>query len=208
MPHSLPNMRLAAIALATLPIQGAWAQSSLTLYGRMNVALESSSLSGAKVDRSVRRQSNNRSVLGFRGDEDLGDGYRALFQIEGALSLDTGAATSLANRDTRVGLVAPWGTVFMGHWVLPYLLATSSYDPYYPTTAGYMSLLGNGSASSTNNVTDRSSFDRRQQNSLHFWTPGWKGLTGRVAYAFNEGEVGLSAIGINRPPEDRHIPAS
>lgn len=178
------------VLAAALPVGAAWAQSSVTIYGRLNVALESVGSSHSTVDRSVKRESNNRSVLGFRGEEDLGDGYVALFQIEGALSLDTGVATSFANRDTRVGLAAPWGTVFMGHWSLPYLTATSGFDPYYPTTAGYMSLMANGSAATTNNITDRASFDRRQQNTVHYWTPTWNGLTGRVAYAFNEGEKG------------------
>lgn len=176
--------------LALCAIAPAASAQFLVIYGRLNVAVEAVGASHAAVDRSARRESNNRSVLGFRGEEDLGDGYKALFQIEGALSLDTGVGPSIANRDTRVGLAAPWGTVFAGHWTTPYLLATNSYDPYYPTTAGYMALMGNGSASSTNHVTDRASFDRRQQNSLHYWTPTWQGFTGRVAYAFNEGEIG------------------
>lgn len=190
MPQNFRNFRIPAFALFAVSMSNVSAQSNLTLYGRLNVALESISVGGRPSSRSIQRESNNRSVLGFRGDESLGRGYRAIFQIEGALSIDTGAATSFTNRDTRVGLVAPWGTLFMGHWVLPYLFATSNYDPYYPTTAGYMSLMGNGSASSTNHLIDRSSFDRRQQNSVHFWTPVWRGVTGRLAYAFNDGEMG------------------
>lgn len=185
-----PLPRLLALSAALLPLSAAWAQSTVTVYGRLNVALESVGSSGAPVSRSVKRESNNRSVLGFRGTEDLGGGYQALFQLEGALSLDTGAATSFANRDTRVGLSTPWGLLFLGHWTTPYLLATSGFDPYYPTTAGYMSLMANGSASTANNVGDRASFDRRQQNIVQYWTPSWQGLSGRVAYAFNEGEVG------------------
>jgi len=178
------------IAAAMLQVPAAWAQSRVMIYGRLNVSLESVGSSGAPISRSVKRESNNRSVLGFRGEEDLGDGYQAVFQLEGALSVDTGAATSFANRDTRVGLSAPWGLVFLSHWTTPYLLSTSGFDPYYPTTAGYMSLISNGSASTTNNITDRASFDRRQQNVIQYWTPSWNGVTGRVACAFNEGEVG------------------
>jgi len=187
---SIRNALLIATALAPLHAALAEADSQVTLYGRLNVALEAVGSSGAPVNRDVKRESNNRSVLGFRGIENLGDGYQALFQIEGALSVDTGAATSFANRDTRVGLSTPWGLVFLGHWSTPYLLATSGFDPFYPTTAGYMSLMANGSAATANNISDRSSFDRRQQNSVHYWTPSWQGFSGRAAYAFNEGEVG------------------
>lgn len=166
------------------------AAQTVTLYGRLNVALESAGASGPAPAGLIRRESNNRSVFGMRGEEDLGGGMRALFQIEGTLSPDTGAATSWANRDTRVGLSTPWGLLFAGHWVLPYLQATSGLDPYYPTTGGYTSLMGNGSAASANHTNDRASFDRRQQNSLHFWTPAWHGMVVRAAYAFNEGERG------------------
>jgi predicted porin len=158
------------------------AQDNVQVYGRLNVALE-------HVDNgrsfSQTRETNNRSVLGFRGSEDLGGGLKAIFQVEGTISPDTGAG-SLAARDTRVGLAGPFGTVFLGHWTTAYNNATSSLDPFYPTTAGYMSVMGNGSAADSDNVADTSSFDRRQSNTIHWWSPDWHGLTLRVTHAMNE----------------------
>jgi predicted porin len=176
-----------------LTATAAHAQSTVTVYGRLNVSLEHADASRSPRDRSVNRESNNRSVIGFRGVEDLGDGVQALFQIEGSLAVDTGAGPSLANRDTRVGLQTPYGLLFAGHWGTPYLLSTSTLDPWYPTTAGYMALMANGSAPTTNHLGNTASFDRRQQNIVQYWTPAWRGLpglTGRIAYAFNDGEVG------------------
>ena len=49
-----------------------------------------------------------------------------------------------------------------------------------------MSIMGNGSASTSNNVTDRTSFDRRQQNSVHWWSPDWHGVSLRLAQGLNE----------------------
>lgn len=190
MPLRHPAWPLLALGASLLLPCGAQAQSSVTVYGRLNVAVESVGSSGAPVSRSVVRETNNRSVLGFRGEEDLGDGLRALFQIEGSLAVDTGGGNSFANRDTRIGLNTPWGLLFLGHWGTPYLLSTSGLDPYYPTTAGYMSLMGNGSGPTVTNTSNRSSFDRRQQNIAQYWTPTWQGFSGRVAYAFNEGELG------------------
>lgn len=183
----LPSLVHAGLALIAA---GAQAQSGVTIYGRLNVSLEHADAARAPRDRAVNRESNNRSVIGFRGAEDLGDGYQAVFQIEGSLALDTGAGTSLANRDTRVGLQTPYGLVFAGHWGTPYLLATSTLDPWYPTTAGYMALMANGSAPTTNHLGNTASFDRRQQNIVQYWSPTWRGLTGRVAYALNDGEIG------------------
>jgi predicted porin len=59
-------------------------------------------------------------------------------------------------------------------------------DPWYPTTAGYMSILANGSGSSVDNVNNTWSFDRRQANSIHYWTPTWRGLSLRLTHGLSE----------------------
>jgi predicted porin len=124
--------------------------SQLGIYGRLNTTLESIHMSTDSEGKSlgnVVRLANNRSVIGFRGDEDLGGGVRTIWQIESAVSIDTGAGTFGA-RDTRLGLATSLGTVFGGNWTTPYTSATQGIDPFYPTTAGYMSIIGNGSAPS------------------------------------------------------------
>ena len=158
-----------------------------TIYGRLNTGLEHVDVSGdGGADQN--RLSNYRSVLGFRGDEDIGGGLKVVWQIEGSISLDTGSG-GIANRDTRLGLSGPWGTAFAGVWTLPYTSATSAFDPFYPTTAGYMALMGNGSAPITDNVQDTSSFDRRQVNQIQYWSPKLAGFSARLAYGVNEETV-------------------
>ncbi len=177
------NKTLLASLLLVALAPGAQAEpGALQLYGRLNLALESVRQHGG--DHAVRT-SNYRSVFGLRGSEALGDGLRLLYQVESALAPDTGSG-ALAARDTRVGLEGRWGTLFAGNWSTPYNTASSSLDPFYPTTAGYMSIMGNGSAPSAGNLDDTASFDRRQRNSLHYWTPAWRGLTLRLAQGFNE----------------------
>ncbi|QBE63234.1 porin [Pseudoduganella lutea] len=167
---------LSACAAAT-----PFVHAQVQVYGRLNVSLESARAPGTRIERMA----NNRSVLGFKGSEDLGGGLKALFQIEGTLAPDTGAG-EIARRDTRVGLEGAFGTVFAGHWTTAYNGATSSLDPFYPTTAGYMSILANGAASSTDNVADVASFDRRQANSVHWWSPRWRGWTLRASHGLAE----------------------
>ena len=176
---------LLALSAACVPA-GAWAQSdALHIYARLNLGLESMARNADGERHRVTRLSNYRSVLGLRGGEELGAGTRVLYQIEGTLSPDTGAG-AIAARDTRIGLEGPWGTLFAGNWSTPYNSATSNLDPFYPTSAGYMSIMGNGSASNADNVTDTASFDRRQKNSVHYWTPTWRGLSLRLAHGVNE----------------------
>lgn len=172
---------LLACALLGAFTPAARAQSDdIQLYGRLNLALESVQDSGHAM-----RVSNHRSVFGLRGSEAITGGLRLLYQVESALAPDTGSG-ALAARDTRVGLAGRWGTLFAGNWSTPYNTATSGVDPFYPTTAGYMSIMGNGAAPSAGNLDDTASFDRRQKNSLHYWTPAWRGLSLRLAHGFNE----------------------
>lgn len=177
--------RLLAGTAFAAALPGALAQShpGPTIYGRLNTGVEHVRVSDG--GRDLTRLSNYRSVLGFRGEEDLGGGLKAVWQIEGGLSVDTGAG-SLSSRDTRIGLAGGFGTLFAGVWTLPYTSATASFDPFYPTTAGYMALLGNGSAPTTDHLDDTSSFDRRQRNQIQYWSPAWNGLSARVAYGLTD----------------------
>jgi predicted porin len=182
------NLTLIAVAAACAGVNTcACAQSNVQVYGRLNVGLESLQTSADDKGNDVRvtRLTNYRSVLGFRDSEDLGGGLKAIFQVEGTLSPDTGAGSPAA-RDTRVGLEGAAGTLFAGNWTTPYNGTTAGLDPYYPTTAGYMSIMGNGSAPTTDNVINTTSFDRRQQNSVHYWTPEWNGFQLRVAQGLSE----------------------
>lgn len=173
------------------PIPCAQAQSdSVQIYGRLNLGLESARAAGnadrtAPAASSLTRLANYRSVVGLRGGAPLGGDLRLVWQVEGTVAPDTGAG-ALASRDTRVGLQGGWGTLFAGNWSTPYNSSTSGLDPFYVTTAGYMSIMGNGAAPSSDNLSDTSSFDRRQRNSLHYWSPAWRGLSLRMAHGFNE----------------------
>jgi predicted porin len=176
------------LAACALGAAGAHAQSSVTIYGRINTALEYSHASTATDGTrpgGVGRLTNNRSVFGLRGEETLDGSLKAIWQIESTMAMDTGAG-EIAARNTRLGLTGSLGTLFMGNWHTPYTEATLTYDPYYPTTAGYMALIGNGSASTSDNVQDTSSFDRRQKNLLVYKTPVWNGLSAGLAWGVNE----------------------
>ncbi|WP_354684691.1 porin [Cupriavidus necator] len=185
------SRRSSALLLATAAAGWAGeaaAQSSVTLYGRLNTALEYSRANTATDGTQLGgtgRLTNNRSVFGMRGEEALGGSLKAIWQIESNLSLDTGQG-QVAGRNSRIGLQGKAGTLFMGHWQTPYTESTLAYDPYYPTTAGYMALIGNGSASSSDNVQDTSSFDRRQKNLLVYKTPSLAGFSGAAAWGVNE----------------------
>jgi len=82
-------MKHTAIALALLGLfaSAAHAQSSVTLYGRLNVTLESQSVGDAS---RVNKMADNSSRWGVKGSEDLGGGMRANFVFEQGFDTTTG----------------------------------------------------------------------------------------------------------------------
>jgi len=92
------NKKLIAVAIGAALSGSAFAQSSnVTLYGRINTAIESNQTGKAGSEVQMRSYS---SRLGVRGTEDLGGGLSGVFGIETQLNSDNGAnglATNLRN---------------------------------------------------------------------------------------------------------------
>ncbi|MCA0175158.1 MAG: porin [Proteobacteria bacterium] len=115
---------LAVVAAAAAP---AFAQSSVTIYGRLNVTAESVKIGSAKEDNMLN---NNASRIGFKGVEDLGGGLKAGFQLEHGLDPTDGQASGGSrfwNRHSELWLGGNWGTVRMGYWFPETYMATADY---------------------------------------------------------------------------------
>ena len=106
---------IALAAVATLASGAAFAQSTVTVYGRLNVSVERQKQvtgfdeSGAAIERNVSVLQNSASRIGFKGTEDLGGGLKAAFLIESGFSPDTGAA-SLSSVCMSGGIFGAVGT--------------------------------------------------------------------------------------------------
>jgi len=90
-------MKKSLIALAALAATGAFAQSSVTIYGRANVDISSYSATGATAGAasdlaSRTRVADSGSRFGFRVNEDLGGGLRAFVVCETGINIDNGGA--------------------------------------------------------------------------------------------------------------------
>jgi predicted porin len=115
-------------ALATLTSGAALAQSSVTVYGRLNTSVERQK----DGDTSIYALQNNASRIGFKGSEDLGGGLKASFLIEHGFNVDTGAASgAFWGRESWVALEGGFGKVRLGN-----MGPTNAYF----TTADYISM--------------------------------------------------------------------
>lgn len=109
MKFTFSGLSFAVACAAGIPF-AAVAQSSVTIYGRLDTSLESTK-TGSLTQTQVR---DNASRLGFRGTEDLGGGLNAVFGLEMGFASDTGAATTPAYRNSYVGLAGGFGAVAAG----------------------------------------------------------------------------------------------
>lgn len=104
---NLPRTTCLVLYLAPL---AALAQSSVTVYGRLDLSLDNTKTG----QTSLSQERDNASRLGFRGTEDLGSGLKAAFGLEMGLSADTGALTSPVYRHSYVGLIGSFGAIALG----------------------------------------------------------------------------------------------
>jgi len=175
-----------------------YAQSNVTMYGRINVGMVNYSGYGAGQG-SVTRQNNLSSRLGFKGIEDLGGGLSGIFTIESGFSPDTGSG-SLGSRETTVGLLGPFGRIKVG------FMLTALDDLHSIAGPGYLTNVTNdningfwangfsnmfidnaGIGSPTDkcastiagnlNASNRFSFDNRYGNSIRYDTPSMGGFS-------------------------------
>ncbi|HSV79411.1 MAG TPA: porin [Ramlibacter sp.] len=107
-------------AIASLAAGPALAQSAVTIYGIVDTGVESVTNVGPTRSRVTRMPSLTGSLpsrLGYRGSEDLGNGYSGVFVLEQGFAPDTGALNQSGRafgRQAYVGLGTPWGTLSLG----------------------------------------------------------------------------------------------
>ena len=112
-----------AAALASVG-SSAFAQSTVTVYGRLNVTIERQKI-GNLNDTKMQ---NNSSRWGLKGSEDLNGGMKAGFQIESGFSPATGAASSpFWSRQSEVNLSGGFGMVRLGNFTSEAYYATADY---------------------------------------------------------------------------------
>lgn len=128
----MSNKQWVAAGLA-LACVGAFAQSSVTVSGTLDVGLRRVSNGSLGHMTSEVSGANSTSKLIFRGNEDLGGGLSAGFFLDATLAGDTGGAGGLQFFDRRstVSLAsAALGEVRLGRDWVPTHLVWSGFDPF------------------------------------------------------------------------------
>ncbi|RGE43765.1 porin [Comamonas testosteroni] len=179
--------RIALAALAVMGTTAAMAQSSVTLYGRINTTVERTK-NGDVKNTSME---NNASRWGIRGTEDLGGGLKAGFVLESGFNSDTGTGSGWTHattgmsfaRQSEVNLSGNFGMIRLGNFVP---------ESYY-ATADYISMHNHDTGSSS----DALYYDpvwfggMSTKNKIGYRTPSMGGLTVDASVSLHEKDTTL-----------------
>ena len=172
---------LLALAVLTAVTGAASAQSSVTIYGKVDLGLVLDS--GSAAGKSVRIDSGvtGGSRIGFKGVEDLGGGMKAAFQLETGFCADSAAGApnfctggnNFMGRQAHGDLTGAFGAISAGRQYSLGFNNLSTIDPF-----------GTGFAGQVNNIVDPSGI--RLNNSATYSTPSMGGVTASAEIAFGE----------------------
>ncbi|SDR53891.1 Outer membrane protein (porin) [Paraburkholderia fungorum] len=172
----MKKITLAASAISVIAAStSAQAQSTVTLYGLLDVGIGYVKTTSGN---SYQMLSGNLqgSRWGLKGQEDLGGGLKAIFQLENGYSVATGKLGQGGRefgRQATVGLTsASWGTVKLGR----------SYDATVDLVQGVTGDLYGAVFSTPANV-DNNDNSMRVSNQIKYISPNYAGLQFEAQYA-------------------------
>ena len=178
--------RVMLAVLAVCGASAAMAQSSVSIYGRVNTSVEHQKLGNSSVTGMV----SNSSYIGFKGTEDLGNGLKAGFVLEGNFLSETGAGTGTNGafnfqRNSEVNLSGNFGMVRLG-----------SFDPYsYTVTADAVSMHNHDTGPTADALYAQAA---STGNVIAYRTPNIAGFDAELQYRFGEkASKGFTSKGLN-----------
>jgi len=132
-------MKKSLLALALLGAFAgvAQAQTAVQIYGNVDAGL----VKRSDQTLAIGKRANN--TLGFKGTEELGDGLKAIFQLEIRYEPDTGTLESvtrpLFQGQSRVGLQGDFGMVRLGRGLTAFQETSTGFEPFHgiPSPVGF-----------------------------------------------------------------------
>jgi predicted porin len=160
----------------------AHAQSSVTLYGIADAGLTYTSNAAGKSQIALTSGNGAGDRWGLRGDEDLGGGLSAIFQIESGFSIVNGTTSqggTMFGRQAYVGLGSRGaGTLTLGRQTAlsnDFVAHFSSGSTWAAAGTGYGAHVGD---------LDNLVALNRTNNSVKFTSAAYRGLTFAGVYSF------------------------
>ena len=157
------------------------AQSSVTLYGVVDVNMRYVKNSDLPSNTTMATGGLSSGRLGFRGIEDLGGGLKAGLVLEGDVTAHTGTTSPndrLFSRRSTVSLLGSLGELRLGRDLSPASAHSYVYDPF--------GVVGLGGSNVTSRIGRVLNTYYRSDNSVQYMTPNFGGFHADFMYALDE----------------------
>jgi predicted porin len=190
-------MKKSLLALAVLGafVGAASAQSSVTIFGVVDLSLKNVKNDGTDARKSMANDGLNSNRLGFRGVEDLGGGLKAAFHLEGGMTPDNGTAGGQTwQRRSTVALQGGFGEVRLGRDYTPSFWNTTIFDPFGTNGVGSSLNVASGPTPVASNGLGVGTYVR-SNNSIGYFLPAMGGLYGQIMVAPSEGAANAKYTG-------------
>ncbi|HEZ6854834.1 TPA: porin [Neisseria meningitidis] len=173
--------KLTALVLSALPLA---AVADVSLYGEIKAGVEGRNIQlqltepiqNIQQPQVTKRKSRIRtkisdfgSFIGFKGSEDLGEGLKAVWQLEQDVSVAGGGASQWGNRESFIGLAGEFGTLRAGRVANQFDDASQAIDPW----------------DSNNDVASQLGIFKRHDDmsvSVRYDSPEFSGFSGSVQF--------------------------
>jgi predicted porin len=177
-------MKKTLIALSALLAGAAMAQSSVTVFGIVDLAARN--LKGADSVKYLSNEGRSASRLGFRGVEDMGGGLKASFHIEHGFNPDAGTTDAVFwQRRATVSLSGDFGEVRLGRHKTATRTLQDDFDVFGTSgMPGLNRIMG----------LDRNRID----NQVAYFFPKMGSFYGNVEVSAGEGAQGGTGSGAGR----------
>lgn len=188
------KLLMAAVGAALVAGPVVTANAAATLYGHFHMSFDR-----FDNDNNVENGSlaNNSSRFGIKGNEDLGGGLKAIYQVEsGIFNPDEGSGGFGATlRNSFIGFTGGWGTVKVGRHDTPYKDLGRKMDSFNEEIGDLRNVIGNAGGAG-------SAFDNRVSNMIRYESPkfagGWAAV---VQHTSNNG----SDVATNTAQKDNSV---
>ncbi|MBU0592923.1 MAG: porin [Gammaproteobacteria bacterium] len=162
-----------AVAAALIPAAAMADSGNVKISGGLHMSVDS-------LDDGMNRETNiasNSSWIKFSGDEALGNGLKAIWQLDTQIGMgntSNDGNNTWANRNSFIGLSGNFGTTILGRHDTPLKLVGRKAD-----------LFGDQIGDSRNLITVGGIGDLRPDNVIAYISPTMGGFHGAIAYVTN-----------------------
>ncbi len=199
-----PIRSLALAALVALAAPAVHAQSTVTLFGLVDVSVGRSQAPGAPSVTKVESGQMTTSFFGIKGSEDLGGGMSAVYALESFLRADSGSngrfnGDAYWARNSYVGLSSSAGTVTVGRNTTSLFVNTLLFNAFGDSFSFSPAIRHTFTSGSDFQVSG----DTGWSDSVKYSSPNFGGLSFTAQAALSEAgggrNIGASALYFGGP---------